>query len=105
MYRLSSPYESDHAAVMYVETSGKKSVLFTFDMHPRYAEKTLPLRLAGLHPDKKYELKEINLLPKTNSRLSCNGKTYSGDFLMKVGIPVFSSQHTVSHVIEIVELD
>jgi len=105
MYRLASPYESNHAAVMYVETSGKKSVLFTFDIHPRYAERTLPLRLAGLHPDKKYELKEINLLPGTNSRLSCNGKIYSGDFLMKVGISVFSSQHTVSHLIEITEVD
>jgi alpha-galactosidase len=105
MYRLMSPYESDHAAVMYVETSGKKSVLFTFDIHPRYGEQTQSLRLSGLRPDKKYELKEINLLPGTNSRLSCNGKTYSGDFLMKVGIPVFSTQHTVSHVIEIVEVD
>jgi len=105
MYRLASPYESNHAAVMYVETSGKKSVLFTFDIHPRYAERPLPLRLAGLHPDKKYELKEINLLPGTNSRLSCNGKIYSGDFLMKVGISVFSSQHTVSHLIEITEVD
>jgi len=105
MYRLASPYESDHAAIMYVEAGGKKSVLFTFDMHPRYAEQTQPLRLSGLHSDKKYEIKEINLLPGTRSRLSCNGKTYSGDYLMKVGIPVFSSQHTVSHVIEIVETD
>ena len=105
MYRLTSPYESEHAAVMYIEASGKNSVLFTFDIHPRYAERTQPLQLTGLHPDKKYKLKEINLLPGTNSRLSCNGKTYSGDFLMKVGIPVFSSQQTVSHVIEIVESD
>jgi alpha-galactosidase len=105
MYRLMSPYESDHAAVMYVETSGKKSVLFTFDMHPRYGEQIQPLRLSGLRHDKKYELKEINLLPGTNSRLSCNEKTFSGEFLMKVGIPVFSSQHTVSHLIEIVEVD
>jgi alpha-galactosidase len=101
MYRLTSPYETDHAAVMYVEENGKNSVLFTFDLHPRYGEQTQSLRLAGLHPDKRYKLKEINLLPGTNSRLSCNEKTYSGDFLMKVGIPVFSTQHTVSHVIEI----
>ena len=105
MYRLISPYESDHAAVMYVETGGKKSVLFTFDIHPRYAEQTLPLRLTGLNPNKKYELKEINLLPGTRSRLSCNGMTYSGDYLMKAGIPVFSAQHTVSHLIEIVEVE
>jgi len=105
MYRLMSPYESDHAAVMYVETGGKKSVLFAFDIHPRYGKNPQPLRLAGLHPDKKYEIKEINLLPGTNSRLSCNGKVYSGDFLMKVGIQVFSSQHTVSRVLEINEIN
>lgn len=105
MYRLMSPYESDHAAVMYVEAGSKKSVLFTFDIHPRYAEQTQPLRLAGLDPDKKYELKEINMLPEVKSRLSCNGKIYSGEYLMKVGIPVFSSRHTVSHLIEITEVN
>ena len=105
MYRLASPYESNHAAVMYVETSGKKSVLFAFDLHPRFGEYPQPLRLSGLHSDKKYEIKETNLLPGTSSRLSCNGKVYSGDFLMKVGISVFSSQHTVSHVIEISEVN
>ena len=105
MYRLMSPYESDHSAIMYVETGGKKSVLFTFDIHPRYAEQMQPLRLAGLDADKKYELKEINMLPEAKSRLSCHGKTYSGEYLMKVGIPVFSSRHTVSHVIEITEVN
>lgn len=105
MYRLMSPYGSDHAAMMYVETGGKKSVLFTFDMHPRYAEQMQPLRLDGLDADKKYELKEINMLPEAKSRLSCHGKTYSGEYLMKVGIPVFSSRHTVSHVIEITEVN
>ncbi|GHT64713.1 alpha-galactosidase [Bacteroidia bacterium] len=103
MYRLASPCESDHAAVMYVEESGKKSVLFAFDIHPRYAEKNQPLRLAGLNPDKEYELKEINLLPGVKSSLSCNNKKYSGEYLMKVGIPVFSASHTVSHLIEITE--
>ena len=105
MYRLMSPYESDHAAIQYVETSGKKSVLFTFDIHPRFGEKMQPLQLAGLQPDKRYELKEINLLPGTRSFLPSNGKTYSGDFLMKVGIPVFSPRQTTSHVIEISEVE
>ena len=105
MYRLTSPYESEHAAIMYVEEGGKKSVLFAFDIHPRNSDRIQPLRLSGLNPDKRYELKEINLLPGTNSRLFRNGRTYSGDFLMKAGIPVFYTQHTVSHVIEIVEVD
>ena len=105
LYRLQSPYESDHAAVMYVEPGAKKAVLFAFDIYPRYNDLTQPLRLTGLHPDKKYLLKEINIVPGTNVRLSYHEKTYSGDYLMKVGIPVFSSRQTVSHVIEIVETD
>jgi len=105
MYRLMSPYDGDHAAVMYVEPDAKKAVLFAFDIYPRYNDRSQPLRLAGLHPDKKYTLKEINLMPGTNVRLSYNGRTYSGDYLMKVGVPVFSSRPTVSHVIEIEETD
>jgi alpha-galactosidase len=60
--------------------------------------------LQGLNPDRKYEVREINMLPETRSRLRCNEQTYSGDYLMKVGIPVFSAAQTVSHVIEITEV-
>ncbi|MDR2921294.1 MAG: alpha-galactosidase [Tannerella sp.] len=106
MYRLESPYESEHAALMYVTEKKNKAVLFAFDMHPRLAtyNQPKPLKLNGLNPDKKYKIEEINLLPGTESKLSSNGKTYSGDYLMKVGIPVFSAQHIISHVIEITEM-
>ena len=103
-YRLQSPYESQHAAVMYANGNAGKAVLFAFDIHPRYAESIQPLRLQGLKEDARYELKEINLVPGTQSRLACNGKTFSGEFLMNVGIPVFSSRPTNSHVIEITEV-
>ncbi|MDR2232219.1 MAG: alpha-galactosidase [Tannerella sp.] len=105
MYRLMSPYESDHAAVQYVKTGGRKSVLFAFDIHPRFGDRMQPLKLDGLHPDKRYILEEINLLPETKSYLPCNGEIYSGDYLMKVGIQVFSPQHMTSHVIEIEEIE
>jgi alpha-galactosidase len=105
LYRLVSPYEGDHAALMYVGERAAKAVLFAFDIHPRYAGPTPAIRLAGLQPDKLYELREINLPPDTGSPLRCHGRRYSGDYLMKVGIPVFSNSHTVSHVIEITETD
>ena len=101
LYRLVSPYESDHAAMMYAGADAKKAVLFAFDIHPRYAEQHQPVRLQGLNPATRYKVEEINLVPGTKSRLSCSGKTYSGDYLMKVGIPLFSSSQTVSHVVEI----
>ena len=106
MYRLKSPYEGEHAAIMYVTENKNKAVLFAFDMHPRLSEYNKPksLKLNGLNPDKKYKVEEINLLPGTQSKLPSNGNTYSGDYLMKEGIHVFSNQHTVSHVIEITEM-
>ena len=101
LYRLVSPYEGNHSAVMYVNEAVDKAVLFAFDIHPRYAENLQPVRLRGLNPDAQYEIKEINLLPGTKSILKCNGKTYSGEYLMKVGIPVFSGRQLASRVIEI----
>ncbi len=103
LYRLVSPYEGNHAAVMYANEAADKAVLFAFDLYPRFSEATQPVRLQGLKSESRYTLKEINLMPGTKSRLSCNGKTFSGEYLMKVGIPVFSSQNTISHVIEITE--
>lgn len=101
LYRLVSPYEGNHSAVMYVNEATDKAVLFAFDIHPRYAETLQPVRLQGLSPEAQYEIKEINLLPDTKSILKCNGKTYSGEYLMKVGIPVFSGRQLASRVIEI----
>lgn len=104
LYRLESPYESNHAALMYSTELKDKVVLFAFDIYPRYAELLQPVRLQGLNPSAQYKMEEINLIPGTKSQLSCNGKTYSGDYLMKVGVPLFSSNKTVSHIIEITQL-
>ena len=104
LYRLVSPYGSNHTSSMFVGKDNKTAAVFAFDIHPRYAEPMQPLRLQGLKKDARYELKEINLVPGTQSRLSCNGKTFSGEFLMNVGIPVFSSRPTNSHVFEFKEV-
>lgn len=103
LYRLVSPYEKDHSAVMYTTKSQDKAVLFAFDIHPRYAENLQPVRLQGLKPNAQYKVEEINLVPGTRSYLPANGKVFSGDYLMKVGLPLFSSRHTLSHVVEITE--
>jgi alpha-galactosidase len=105
IYRLQSPVESDHAAILYSNDKHTHAVLFAFDIHPRYGENIQPLRFKGLDPDKTYRLEEICLMEKTHSRLQCHSKTYTGDYLMKVGVRVFSSSHTVSHIVEITEVD
>ena len=80
------------------------SMFMSWSATMRAVSYTHLLRLQGLKEDARYELKEINLVPGTQSRLACNGKTFSGEFLMNVGIPVFSSRPTNSHVIEITEV-
>ena len=100
-YRLVSPYESDHAAIMYNAKDKNKAILFTYDIHPRYGEITQPVRLEGLDPAKRYKVEEINLLQDSKPVSAANGKVYSGDYLMKVGLPLLSTRHTTSHVLEL----
>ena len=103
LYRLVSPYDTNHSSVMYVDKAKSKSVLFAYDIHPRFGEKTFPVKLQGLDPNKKYKVQEINLMPGQKSTLVTDGGTFSGDFLMKIGMNVFSTAHAHSKVIELTE--
>ncbi|MDE6490095.1 MAG: alpha-galactosidase, partial [Muribaculaceae bacterium] len=67
-YRLVSPYQTNHMAVMYVAPEAGKAVLFAYDIHPRYAEKLPRVRLQGLDPNRRYRVEEINLMPGTVSK-------------------------------------
>lgn len=103
-YRLVSPYESNHTAVMHVSEAKDKAVLFAYDIHPLFKEKLYPVKLQGLDPMKKYRIKEINLMPGVISELVEDGKVYSGDYLMKIGLDAFTATRMNSRVIEIVVL-
>ncbi|CDC53823.1 uncharacterized protein BN612_01394 [Phocaeicola coprophilus CAG:333] len=100
-YRLVSPYETNHMAVDYVSKDQKKAVLFAYDVYPRFQEKLINVKLQGLDPNKTYKVEEINLMPGVDSALKSNGQTYTGDYLMKVGIEVFGFAATQSHVLEL----
>ena len=101
LYRLVSPYESNHAAVNYVSQDKGKSVVFAYDLHPRYQEPVRNVRLQGLDANRMYTVKEINLMLDTKSALDCDGQQYSGDFLMKVGLNILSPNTATSHVLEL----
>jgi alpha-galactosidase len=88
LYRLASPYEGNRAVLMYVDQPKAKSVLFAYNLQDRYREAFDPIRLQGLDPTKKYRIKEINLMPGAKSTLAANDKTYTGDYLMNIGITV-----------------
>ncbi len=100
-YRLVSPYETNHAAVEYVADSKNMGVVFAYNLSPRFQEKLQRVKLQGLDPLKKYMVKEINLMPGSNSKFAQNGKTFSGDYLMKVGLDLFSNSHNTSMVVEL----
>lgn len=100
-YRLVSPYESNHCAVNYVSQDKSHAVAFAYNLHPRYKEPSLNVRLQGLDPSRQYTVEEINLMPGTQSTFNFNGKQFSGDYLMKVGLNMLSPEEGTSHVFEL----
>lgn len=101
-YRLVSPYSGNHTSTMYVTKDKRKAVVFAFDIHPRYAEKSLPVRLQGLNANQMYRVNEINSMPGANSSLAGNGQLFSGEYLMNVGLPLFTTAQLNSRVVEVV---
>ncbi|MEO8112563.1 MAG: alpha-galactosidase [Ginsengibacter sp.] len=86
LYRLRSPYESNRAVVMYVNANKNKSILFNYNLNTRRQDIFNRVQLQGLDPQKNYRIKEINLFPGTKSSQHDDGKVFSGDFLMTVGL-------------------
>lgn len=99
-YHLVSPYEGNHTSTMFVGKDGKKAVVFSFDIHPRYNEKLINVKMQGLDPTKKYEVREIN---KFDDSVDYN-KTFTGQYLMTIGLPIFTTKDLNSRIFEISSL-
>ena len=100
LYRLVSPYQENRAMLMYVAKNKTKAVLFDYNLHTRYKEIFDRVPLQGLDANRKYKVEEVNLFPGSKSKLAGQGKVFSGDYLMKVGLDLSSSpQPLTSHVI------
>ena len=85
LYRLVDPKFNDFASLMFVDDQRTQAVVFNYLVNNRYDVKSeMPVKLKGLDPAKKYQVKEVNLFPGTNSWLD-SSKIYSGDFLMTIG--------------------
>lgn len=101
-YRLSDPRKESVASIMYVDSLRSTGVMFNYLVNYRYGEGSkFPILLKGLDPAKKYQLKEINLYPGMRSVIN-NEKTYSGDFLMRIG---FNPQVNASHTSVVVQIN
>lgn len=101
LYRLVSPYDTPHCALMRVTEDRGHALLFAYDTHPRYGEAIVPTRLRGLDPQSRYRVREICLMEGQKSNLACHGKVYSGDYLMKAGLMVLGRGKLTSHIIEL----
>ena len=96
-YRLVSPYDGNHTSTMYVGKDKSSAVVYAFDIYPRYAEKLFNVKMAGLDADKIYDVKEINRYDLNNQNVG----SYSGDYLMNVGLPMFSGNKLSSKIYEL----
>lgn len=75
MYRLMSPFESDHVIWQYVSDDKKRFVVCYGTINSKPEQQIHKIQLAGLQPDKSYQCLE-------------NGKIYSGDILMNYGFSI-----------------
>ena len=100
-YRLISPYESSHCALNYVSQDKATAVLYTYNLHPRYGANLANVLLQGLNPSAQYKVMEIYRMPGDKSHSEYEGKSFSGDYLMKVGLNVLSADNATSHVFKL----
>jgi len=105
LYRLISPYEESRAVLSYVNQDKTKSVVFSYTLHPLTDPNYSLVRLEGLDPLMKYEVKEINLMPEAKNTFEASGNVFSGDFLMKVGLKISSARQESSVVLEVTAAD
>lgn len=109
LYRLVSPYKENRAVLMYVNREKTRAVLFGYTLNSRYGETMNKVRLRGLDPLKTYKIQEINVSnegrrgPGTGFGMTENGRTYTGNYLMNVGLYIGSGSPLSSVVYDINE--
>jgi len=85
IYRLVSPY--DHkglASMMYVTESKDKAVFYWWKTESFQNEHLPRVKMAGLDPNRTYRVHELNRIDLRP--LDCEGKSYSGAYLMSHGL-------------------
>ncbi|ATL46406.1 alpha-galactosidase [Chitinophaga caeni] len=88
LYRLQSPYDHNVASWMYAANDKAEAVIFMFRIKKLFDSKIAEnIKFKGLDPGKKYLVKELLVQQGQKAINKANGKTYSGDYLMKVGLP------------------
>ena len=85
LYRLQSPYDRlGVASLMYVTDSRDKAVWFWWKTETFMNQHLPRVKMAGLKPNKMYTVRELNRID--NTPLPCEGKQFSGAYLMEQGL-------------------
>ncbi len=92
IYRLTSPYDNKgFASMMYVTSEKDKAVFYWWKIANFYDQHFPRAVMAGLDPEKTYRVHELNRIDITP--LPCEGKCFSGRFLMENGLDLPSSNN------------
>lgn len=90
IYRLTSPYDDKgYASMMYVTPDKDKAVFYWWKIANFYDQHFPRAVMDGLDPDKVYEVHELNRIDL--KPMSCEGKRFSGRFLMENGLEIPSN--------------
>ena len=95
IYRLVSPYDGFNlASLMYCSQDKSQAVFYWWKLE-HFCNEHLPrVKMAGLEPDRIYRVSELNRID--NKPLPFEGKTFSGRYLMSVGLEI-PYRHTVDY--------
>ena len=99
IYRLLSPYDdTGFSSLMYVAAAKDRAVFYAFKLKHFCNMLTPVFRMAGLDPQKNYRITELNIVGKP---IPQQGKTFSGDFLMKTGLKLPLDTEYASRILEL----
>ena len=85
LYRLVSPYDNQGlSSIMYVSEAKDKAVFYWWKLANFYNAHLPIVKMAGLDANKMYKVRELDVID--NTPLACEGKSYSGKYLMEHGL-------------------
>ena len=85
LYRLVSPYDNQGlSSIMYVSEAKDKAVFYWWKLANFYNVHLPIVKMAGLDANKMYKVRELDIID--NTPLACEGKSYSGKYLMEYGL-------------------
>jgi alpha-galactosidase len=99
LYRLEDPHGNYRGVIDFVSPDQSRAVMFAFQLRDG---PNAPVRPQGLAPSKHYTIHELNRAPG-RQEIAQEGKTFTGEELMREGVPPSCSTALEASVIELSE--